>query len=786
MKKAGRIIIHILMVIVLVLTAAVNYALTAYKPMLESFTKSFEQTSNKETMEAYKKKGAEYAEQVEEEGIVLLQNKDNILPLADSVKKVNVFGWGSTAWLASGSGSAEVSPLKTDFLKALSDYGISYNEELTEMYENFMAERPYARALSTYSSQMCRLYEPSVHDTEYYTEEMLEHAKNYSDTAIVVLSRYCGESNDCPKTQYKVTKTLEGAYDESGVIVDAGRTYLDISTEEEELLAYCGENFENVIVLINATNAMTLGFLETTPGIDACLLAGTTGGEAAAAIPKVLYGEVNPSGKTVDTYAYDLASAATWANAGAEGEGMYTNADGLYPADGVTTNGNVGDAPLYDGVYYVDYAENIYIGYKWYETADAEGYWDDVENEYGKGYEGVVQYPFGYGLSYTQFDYEIVDSVPAAGQALDKDGQIEVTVKVTNVGKAAGKEAVQLYYTAPYIRGEIEKSAVELCGFAKTDILKPGESENLTITFDVSDMASYDCYDANGNGFAGYELDAGEYQVKAMKNAHEPGGENTLVSFEVKETIQYETDPVTGAVVKNRFTGTDTQDGAAIDGSDSDANIRYMTRADFEGTFPVQKAENRVMTDNVKARNLYTEEMAQAWIDESDEPITTGARNKMKLTDSSGFTELAYELGADYDSEKWDNLLDQLTVEEMENMVLHGYSKTAAAESVGKRQTGEVDGPSMVAGFIAAYFPDKDNLPTAFPNETVIAQTWNKELAYQMGLSEGAQAGEMDYTGWYAPSANMHRSPLGGRNYEYYSEDSYLSGVMAANTVRGH
>lgn len=785
MKKAGRIIIHILMVLVLGLTAAVNVAATAYQPMLESFVKQYERINDSEALDAYKQRGEEYAKQMEAEGLVMLRNEGGTLPLSKDTKQVNVFGWSSTAWLASGSGSAETYLPVTDFLKALSDYGISYNTELTDMYEKFMPERPFARALSNYSDNMCRLYEPSISDTAYYSEEMLANARAYSDTAIVVLSRYCGESNDCPKTQYKVTTTTDGAYDESAVITDAGRTYLDVSTEEEELLAYCGENFENVIVVVNTTNAMTLGFLETISGIDACLLVGTTGVRAASAIPEVLYGDVSPSGKTVDTYAYDLSTSAAWANAGIEGEGMYVNEAGLYPADGVTTNGNVGDNPLYDGVYYVDYAENIYIGYKWYETADAEGYWDGVDNQYGKGYEGVVQYPFGFGLSYTDFEYEIVKAAPEAGSELKKDGKVEVTVKVTNTGDVAGKEAVEMYYTAPYTKGGIEKSAVELCAFEKTDVLEPGESQELTLSFNVSDMASYDCYDANENGFCGYELDAGEYEVKVMKNAHELGGVDTAVNYKIEEGIQYETDPVTGEVVENRFTGADAADGVALDGSDSNSNISYMTRADFQGTFPRERAADREMTDNVKSLNLYTEEMAGAWIDESDEAVTTGADNGLKLTDGNGLTDLAYELGADYDSEKWEDLLDQLTVKEMEELVLHGYCKTAGIKSIGKPLTSELDGPSQLGGFNSGYSADDSKLATGFPNATVIAQTWNKELAYRFGFIQGAQGSELGRDGWYAPSANMHRVPLGGRNYEYYSEDSYLSGVMAASTVEG-
>lgn len=786
LRKIGRIIVHILMVFVLVLTVAVNAVAVAARPIVDGYLGTYKVETNEENLKKYQENGENIANQIEAEGIVMVQNENNTLPLAKDNKKVNVFGWASTAWLGSGSGSAQINSVQTDFLGALKNYGISYNTELTDMYENFMAERPFANALGTYSTQMCRLYEPEISDTGYYTEKMLQNADQYSDTAIVVLGRYCGESNDCPKTQYKITKTsAEGTYEEADVVTDDSRTYLDISVEEEELLKYCGEHFENVVVVANYTNAMTLGFLETIPGIDSCLLVGATGTNAASAIPEVMYGDVNPSGKTTDTYAYDLSTAAAYANAGAEGEGMYTNTDGekLYPADGETTNGNVGDYPLYEGLSYVDYAEGIYIGYKWYETADAEGYWNDVENEHGKGYEAVVQYPFGYGLSYTDFAYELVKTVPESGSEIAKDGTISVTVKVTNVGEVAGKEAVELYYTAPYIKGGIEKSAIELCQFAKTDVLEPGESQELTLTFDVEDMASYDCYDANKNGFAGYELDPGEYQIKVMKNAHEMAGENTTVSYHIGEGIRYETDSVTGATVENKFTGEDALDGISVDGSDTNSNIQYMTRADFEGTFPAERAADRELTDNAKELNLYTEAMAESWIDESDEEIVTGAKNGLKLYDKNGYTELAYELGADYDAEQWDALLDQMTQEEMEKLVLHGYTKNYNVDSIGKIHNQELDGPAQLGGFINGIGPGSQT--TGFPDENVVAQTWNRELAYQLGHITGAQSGEVGYEGWYAPSINMHRTPLGGRNYEYYSEDSFLSGSLAAKTVEG-
>ena len=440
------------------------------------------------------------ADEVQREGMVLLQNRDAVLPLSNTVKKVNVFGWASIAWLGGGSGSGGVSSVETDLLKALADYGVETNTALTDMYRNFQSGREYTRTLGAYPEQSGRLYEPSVSDKNYYSDALLSDAEAFSDTAFVVIGRLAGESNDATKQQYK--RTTAGG----DIVVDDARTMLDLSTEEIELLTYVGAQYGNVVVLINSTNVMALGPLETIPGIDAVVLAGLSGQYAAEVIPAVLWGEVSPSGRTADTFAYDLSTAATYATAGLEGVGRYTGADGLYPMlDGIT-NGNLDSPATYTQVSYLDYIENIYVGYRWYETADAEGYWDGVQNEYGAGYDGVVQYPFGYGLSYTDFFWEVVN---APETALTENGTVAVTVKVTNTGSVAGKDVVELYYTAPYTKGGIEKSAVELAAFEKTKLLQPGESEELTLTFAVRDMASYDGYDKNGNGFAGYELDAG-------------------------------------------------------------------------------------------------------------------------------------------------------------------------------------------------------------------------------------------------------------------------------------
>lgn len=765
-KRPGRLSL-VLMCILLILAIIVNTVCFAMRGTLNMYLGSKAELSD-EPSEA----GEQLALQIEEEGIVLLQN-NGTLPLSKETKQVNVFGWSVTQWVNGGSGSGRCVQLTTDFLAALKDAGVEYNESMIEMYRDFLGERPYSAltvgSLHSWPEQLCRLYEPSISDRNYYSETMLAQAESYSDTAIVVLGRYTGESNDAPTVQYK-QNTKDG-----DIIEDSSRTYLDLSTEEEELLAYVGEHYENVIVLVNSTNAMALGALETIPGVDAALLVGGTGDNAAKAIPEVLFGDVNPSGRLTDTYAYDFSTASTFANIGKDGTGAYTNGEGLYPFDG-TTNGNLGqDDWTYPQVSYVDYVEGIYLGYKWYETADAEGYWDNISNEYGQGYNGVVQYPFGYGMSYTTFDWE---TVSAPDQALNQDGTVDVTVKVTNTGSAAGKDVVQLYYAAPYTFGGIEKSAKVLGDYAKTDLLQPGESQELSLTVKVYDMASYDCYDANKNGFTGYELDAGDYIFYISRNAHEAVEEFTC---SLPSGVQYANDPATGSTVGNVFTGPDAVDGVALDGSDTDSNIVYLTRADFAGTFPATRTPDRELAEDAVALNLFTSEMAADWINGSDAPITTGKKNGLSITDSDGaVSELGLQLGRDYDDPQWEDLLDQMTLDEMTELTLHGYIHTAAVPSIGKTETKDLDGPTQVGSFSW-----NKVIGTGFPNPVTLAQTFNKDLVYEFGRISGAQARQLGISGLYAPAANIHRTPFGARNYEYYSEDAYVTGVCATLTVKG-
>ena len=386
----GLVLSMILLVAVLVGT----YVLSTMATIIDSFIGAPSGHYSDAEIADTKVKAEALAADVEAEGTALVQNNDNTLPLAADNKKINVFGWASTAWLGGGSGSGGVSGVNTDLLAALTAYGVAYNTELTDMYKDFQDGREYTRTLSAWPEQSGRLYEPDINNQTYYTQSMLDNAKSFSDTA------------------------------------------------------------------------------------DACLIAGLSGSEGATAVPEVLWGDREPSGRTADTWAYDLTTAASYANAGMEGVGKYSAADGLYPADG-TTNGNLDTPYTYEQVSYVDYAEGIYIGYKWYETADAEGYWDAESNEHGTGYDAVVQYPFGYGLSYTSFAYS----------ELKADAR-SVTLTVTNTGSRAGAEIVQVY--AAKSDAQIFRPAQELKAFTKV-WLEAGESKTVTLPLDDKAFRYWNC-----------------------------------------------------------------------------------------------------------------------------------------------------------------------------------------------------------------------------------------------------------------------------------------------------
>ena len=764
---------------------AANVAMAVLGDTVESFLGSDVVDVTPEEREATFDTGRSLAQRVEGEGLVLVRNEDATLPLSSSTRQVNVFGWASTQWVASGSGSGQVAGKTRGLLDALSDYGISYNTQLTDMYKGFHGERTYASAgaLNSRASEYCRLYEPSVLDESCYSDDLLASARDFSDTALVVISRVNGESVDAPQAQYKVARK-DGQVD-----VDVTRGYLELSSEEEGLLRYVGATYEHVVVLVNSTNAMELGELETIPGIDAALVVGTTGEVGADAVVRALWGEINPSGRTTDTYAYDFSTAASWANSGAMGEGLYTNADGLYPADG-TTNANVGVPETYDGVRFVDYAEGIYVGYRWYETADAEGFWDGVDNAHGQGYDGVVQYPFGYGLSYTSFDWEVLERTPGQGSRVERESTFTVVVRVTNTGSVAGRDVVQLYVTPPYTKGGIEKPSTELVAYEKTKLLEPGESQDVTLSFALDDVASYDATDANANGFSGYELERGLYTAELKHDAH------TLATCRYARTelflpegVTCPTSLATGATVENRFTGETAVDGVSIDGSNSDANIAYLTRADFAGSFPRTGDADRAMTPNVAALNLYDERQVELDALGYEDVVASGevsldqpsatSRSIATLTKGGLLTDMGRYLGLNYSDPLWDEFLDNLSVQDMERLVLHGYLATGAIEEVGKPRTKEVDGPAQVGSF------NQLSSGVGYPGPTVLAQTWNRGLAREVGQQIGLECAAIGVDGWYAPCVNVHRTPLGGRNYEYYSEDPLVCGLTGAAVVRG-
>lgn len=547
----------VLSVILLVAVLVGTYVLSTMATIIDSFIGAPGGHYSDAEIADTKVKAEALAADVEAEGTVLVQNNDNTLPLAADNKKINVFGWASTAWLGGGSGSGGVSGVNTDLLAALTAYGVVYNTELTDMYKDFQDGREYTRTLSAWPEQSGRLYEPDINNQTYYTQSMLDNAKNFSDTAVVVIGRLAGESNDATKQQYK--RTEKGG----DIVVDDTRTMLELTTEEEELLNYVGANYAHVVVLINSTNVMELGQIETIPGIDACLIAGLSGSEGATAVPEVLWGDREPSGRTADTWAYDLTTAASYANAGMEGVGKYSAADGLYPADG-TTNGNLDTPYTYEQVSYVDYAEGIYIGYKWYETADAEGYWDAESNEHGTGYDAVVQYPFGYGLSYTTFEYSDLKA--------DEKG---VTLTVTNTGSCAGAEIVQLYVAKQ--DAKIFRPAQELKGFAKV-FLAPGESGTVGIALDDKAFRYWNVKTDR------WEVEGGSYQLRVGASSAD-----IRLTAEVSVKGTNAPDPYEGLDLLHYVSG----------------QITYVTDAEFEALLGHPVPEDVVRID----RNMTLGEM---------------------------------------------------------------------------------------------------------------------------------------------------------------------------------
>ncbi len=814
MKKENiiKIVNFSIMVVLFIALIIGNVACNIYFDLITEFlhgsgmSDSFQSEEMQETLSA----NDDLVREMEAEGIVLLRNEEKngekALPLKEEeMAKVNLFGWGSSdaGWINGSDGSVNASGGQNKgrsqkLTKALTDAGIEYNTELMQMYTDFRAKRSDARGLALQSSPQTffMMIEPTE---DYYNQTgangktIIQNAKEYSSTAIVVLSRLGGEGCDLPPWQ---SKTMDGkAVDNTGPFTyDYERTYLDISTEEEKVLELARANSEKLIVILNTCNNMNLSFLDTY-NVDAAISVGTTGQSGVHAIPKILSGEITPSAKTTAAQPYDLKYDPTFWNAGRRG-------------------GESG---------YQVYQEGIYVGYKWYETADAEGYWDNYERTLSdgstvKGYDAVVQYPFGYGLSYTDFKWEIEEISLAPNSLITADlEEITVKVRVTNVGTVPGKDVVQLYYTPPYKKGQIEKSAINLVAFAKTAELKPAnmtesgiaESQVVELTFTPYDMASYDCYDKNFNRNVGYELDSGEYIMRLSNDSHNLDDcEGAQWSYNIQGTIKFRNDPVTGNRVTNRFTNYETvsknESGefvtvlnkayaeCAIDGSDAvQPAVTYLSRSDFKGTFPTATAAKRTGA-KINAAKSYVapvEEVTAAPTQDEDNGlllVTDENGNALSASQlKNGATaykvneELVLDLGLNYDSETWEKLLNQLSKNDIYTLVTKGSYSNAAIESIGKPILYDSDGPAGLNRHIISSGVDRTEW-TMYVMPNVLAQSWNATLSYSFGLSVAKEAILTGNKGWYAPGANMQRSFFCGRNSEYYSEDPMLSGVMAA------
>jgi len=700
-------------------------------------------------------------EEIENEGMVLLRNENGTLPLdVTTEKNISLFGTCSVNfyWGGTGSGAVEIEE-GMDLKRIFSDAGFSVNDTLWSFYESGAAkDYRHGKGSNTNGSADFKLDEAP--QSVYESAGVASSYASYNDAAIIVVGRLGGEGADLPRTM----QNYGGSAD---------KHYLELTDEEIALIkAVKAAGFKKTVLVVVTGNTMELGDLDTL-GVDACLWVGYCGSTGMRSIVNAICGKVNPSGKTVDTYVRDNMSAPAVVNMG---DFKYSNGD----------------------YYYVTYAEGIYVGYRYYETR----YEDKVMSRGSAGdfdYEQEVVYPFGYGLSYTSFAWDKLELA-------EKDGVYTAGVTVKNTGDRAGKDVVELYYQSPYTAYDrengVEKPAVELLGFAKTDMLEPGQEQKLEITFTLEDMKSYDAY-----GHGGYILEptdaSDKYYVTAATDAHHavnnilatkgydvPFAANMTETIEVPELILYKTEKSTGAPVGNLFGFADltSEDCIAYDPS-----FRYLTRSDWTGTMPAAYAVDtsgnasdnaggkqltRPASDELLAAlSLHGHDAAHNPKDRSEYTMpVTGKASELTLAD---FTKVAYDgiaMTADGAEHGWSELLDKMSVNDYIALMSAGYS-TAKIESIGKLKAKDLDGPAGISAFVGKLDC------TAYPVEVVVASTWNVELARKMGESVGEEGLWAGVNGWYAPAMNIHRNAFAGRNYEYYSEDALISGKMASAVV---
>ncbi len=669
-------------------------------------------------------KANELAKDVQSEAVTLLKNDDSNLPL--SGKKVNVFGWGSTNPVYGGTGSGSMSKqYKTvSLLDGMKQAGLKTNTELSKLYTDYRKDRPEVGMFA----QDWTL--PEV-PAKQYSDKLVSDAKDFSDEAVVVLTRVGGEGADLPtdmKAKGITYKNNSKDYDD----FQKGESFLQLSKTERDMIDLVTSNFKKVTLVYNGANTFQFDFLNDYPQIQSVVWCPPAGQTGFSALGEVLAGETNPSGKTSDTFLKDLTKSVSYNNFG---KFEYTNmADKAAKYKGFTGD----DVTAIPG--FVNYSEGIYVGYKFYETASDEGLIN---------YDDTVAFPFGYGLSYTSFDQKL-DSVKYKG------GKVTVTATVTNTGDKAGKDVVEVYYNPPYTDGGIEKASKNLAGFEKTKELQPGESQKVTVKFDDDDMASYDY-----KGAKAYVLEKGDYDISIQSDSHHVIDHKAIT---VKDTVTYDSD-------SNTHNGDKTVATNQFD--DVAGDVTYLSRADHFANYKEATAAptNFKMSDKAKETFYNNSNYDPKKFDkDSDKMPTTGAKNGLKLSDM---------YGKDYDDADWDKLLDQLTFDDMDNLIANGGYGTQAVKSVGKIQLTDADGPASLNN----NFTGVGSI--GFPASTAFACTWNKDLAKQFGEMIGDMAHDMHVAGWYAPAMNIHRNAFSGRTFEYFSEDSLLSGVMASSEISG-
>lgn len=724
-------------------------------------------------------------QKIVEEGIVLLKNTNKSLPMKAGSKitvlgKNSVdpfYGGGGSASGADGSGQGGVK--RYDLYDSLNNAGFECNPTLKAFYEN-NSKSGSGRDGSGGTGGVAKLTGETP--MAKYTDTEKNSFASYNDAAVIVISRAGGEGADL-KTNY----TQSDAKDAASAGKEFGRTdintngdsatgdhYLELDDNEKALVELAKENFRNVVIVLNMGTSFELGDLAADTGVNSILWLGFPGGSGISALGKVLNGEVNPSGKTVDTYSVDFKKDPTFANFATNYTSQYKNSAGTGT-----------------GINYVEYDEGIYVGYRYYET---RGYVEKETDSASTWYEDNVVYPFGYGLSYTTFDWE----VRFLTDTLSKDGKVEAEVTVTNTGNVAGKEVVQLYYSAPYNEGEIEKSHVNLGAFEKTDLIQPGMSDTVKLTMNVRDMASYDYNDANANGIQGYELDAGDYTFYVGDSAHAWADEDSASkTINLASEVYYENDAKTGTKIENQFDYMSKYFDENATG-DYANHSKLMTRSDFEGTFPTppttvqatlsaseiskgEEGHGKPDTAYDQGKPWYTDEMPNQ---------ATTRQTRIKASQL---------IGIDINDVRWEKFMDQLTVQDLADTVCKGYFYTNEMLDLDLPISITPDGPT---GFVQGSGNNWVGNTCTYASPIVVASTWNKELALlmgeavgeegiwggeghsvtQMGASYGVRGG---YNGWYAPGNNIHRSPFSGRNFEYYSEDPILAGMICANVVKG-